>query len=134
MSMISEVFSESAAKVTGQIMTGLDELFTSDDERAKAQNAIMKIFADLESNTQQNVTARAQADMSSDSKLAKNIRPAILIVTTVLLVSVSFGSMFGIEISEKLYDLIYMVNGMTYGFYFGSRGLEKITGILRGSQ
>ena len=55
----------------------LDEVITTDEEREAAKAKIKQMLLDSESKMQEQVTARWQADMSSDSWLSKSIRPLV---------------------------------------------------------
>ena len=77
---------------------------------------------------QEQVTARWQADMSSDSWLSKSIRPLVLawlVVCTTLLIFIGAGViMFKVE--DKWVDLLQLVLITVIGAYFGGRSYEKI--------
>ena len=76
---------------------------------------------------QQNVSDRWQADMSSDSSLAKNIRPLTLIylLTAYLIFAILDGA--GFKIAEAYVTLLGQWGMLVMGAYFGGRTLEKIT-------
>jgi len=77
---------------------------------------------------QEQVTARWQADMSSDSWLSKSIRPLVLawlVVCTTLLIFIDAGViMFNVE--DKWVDLLQLVLITVIGAYFGGRSIEKV--------
>jgi hypothetical protein len=56
----------------------LDEVITTDEEREAAKAKIKQMLLDSESKMQEEVTARWQSDMKSDSWLSKSIRPLVL--------------------------------------------------------
>lgn len=80
---------------------------------------------------QQNVSARWQADMASDSWLSKNIRPMTLIylLTAYLLMAVADGA--GFHISESYVTLLGQWGMLVMGAYFGGRTVEKIAATMR---
>ena len=62
----------------------IDKLTTTEEEKLEAQRLIQEILEKADSEAQEQVTARWEADMKSDSWLSKNIRPAVLIFLTVI--------------------------------------------------
>ena len=75
---------------------------------------------------QQNVTDRWKADMSSDSWLSKNIRPLMLICLFSAYTVFSVVSVFEFEAKTVYVELLGQWGMLAFGFYFGSRGAEKI--------
>ena len=75
---------------------------------------------------QSSLTDRHKADMSSDSTLSKNIRPATLVF--ILAVYTIFGLMsaFEIEVNPNYVELLGQWGMLIMSFYFGGRTLEKI--------
>jgi len=106
----------------------LDEVITTDEEREAAKAKIKQMLLDSESKMQEQVTARWQSDMSSDSWLSKSIRPLVLawlVVCTTLLIFIDAGViMFKVE--DKWVDLLQLVLITVIGAYFGGRSYEKI--------
>ncbi len=73
----------------------------------------------------QEITKRWEADMSSDSWLAKNVRPIVVLNFTLLIDIVILNSMWGKPLAE-LYLPILMTMGMTaIGGYFALREFGK---------
>ena len=58
-----------------QVGNVVDNLTTSEDERMAAKRAMEEIFIKAESQAQEQVSRRWEADMKSDNWLSKNIRP-----------------------------------------------------------
>jgi len=106
----------------------LDEVITTDEERQAAKAKIKQMLLDSETKMQEQVTARWQADMSSDSWLSKSIRPLVLawlVVCTTLLIFIDAGViMFNVE--DKWVDLLQLVLITVIGAYFGGRSIEKV--------
>ena len=106
----------------------LDEVITTDEEREAAKAKIKQMLLDSESKMQEQVTARWQSDMSSDSWLSKSIRPLVLawlVVCTTLLIFIDAGViMFKVE--DKWVDLLQLVLITVIGAYFGGRSIEKV--------
>jgi hypothetical protein len=80
-------------------------------------------------NEQNNVSDRWKADLSSDSWLAKNIRPLSLIAIFTGYFIFAMMSAFGMNANESYVQLLGNWGMLVFGAYFGSRSLEKITEI-----
>lgn len=76
---------------------------------------------------QNNLTARLQADMSSDSWLSKNIRPLVLIFLLFAYTGFAVASMFNFETRGAYVELLGNWGMVVMSFYFGGRTMEKIT-------
>ena len=75
---------------------------------------------------QNNLTARVQADMSSDSWLSKNIRPMTLIFLLVAYSGFAIASIFEYETRGAYVELLGQWGMLVMSFYFGGRTMEKI--------
>ena len=106
----------------------LDEIITTDEEREAAKAKMRQMLLDSEAKAQEQVTARWEADMKSDSGLSKSIRPLVLawlVVCTTLLIFIDAGViMFTVE--DKWVDLLQLVLITVIGAYFGGRSIEKV--------
>lgn len=125
MSKILKFLSGNVIEKVGNV---IDNLSTSDEERLAAKQAMEELLIEAESNAQEEVTRRWEADMKSDNWLSKNIRPLICIFLTFIFVilSISDGNVGGFEIQEA-YKPIYQTLLITvYGAYFAGRSIEKI--------
>ena len=118
----------------------IDKLIPDPEAKAKAQlelatlaqnGELAKMNADLEAykTEQDNLTKRAEADMGSDSWMAKNIRPITLayILTAYLLLAILDGT--AIDIGDAFVELLGQWGMLVMSFYFGGRTLEKIMGM-----
>ena len=74
----------------------------------------------------QEISKRWQADLASDSTLAKNIRPATLIFILVAYFFFALMSMFGYETRGAYVELLGQWGMLIMTAYFGGRSLEKI--------
>ena len=75
-----------------------------------------------------NITARWEADAKTDSWLAKNVRPMVLIfliVCTMLLIFIDAGAI-DFEVKASWVDLLQLVLITVIGAYFGGRSFEKV--------
>jgi hypothetical protein len=75
---------------------------------------------------QAELTKRHTADMASDSWLSKNIRPLMLICLFSAYTVFSVASVFDYEAKTAYVELLGQWGMLAFGFYFGSRGAEKI--------
>ena len=111
----------------------LDNLHTSGEERAEAEQKITQILATAEQAAQAQVSARWEADMKHGSWLSKNIRPMTLIFLTVVFVilSVFDGNLGEFSISSA-YVPVYQTLLMTvYAAYFAGRSIEKVKRVTK---
>jgi hypothetical protein len=114
----------------------LDKVFP---DPAQAEQAKLKLLemqqsgelAKMAADTaeQQELTKRHVADMASDSWLSKNIRPMMLIALFVAYVGFALGSVFDLDTKTAYVDLLGQWGMLAFGFYFGSRGAEKVAEI-----
>lgn len=74
----------------------------------------------------QEISKRWQADLASDSTLAKNIRPAVLIFILLAYFFFALMSMFGYETRGAYVELLGQWGIVVMTAYFGGRSMEKI--------
>lgn len=86
-----------------------------------------KLRHDQEMNAQNNVSRRWEADMSSDAKIAKVIRPATMIALMVFFMVVMVWD--GVDESfmprESYISLLEILMLTVFGAYFAGRTIEK---------
>jgi uncharacterized membrane protein (DUF106 family) len=119
--------------IVGVGMKLIDKLIPDPEAKAKAQLELAKLaqegkLAEIQADTAeaQEVTKRAQADMTSDSWLSKNIRPMTLIFILFGYFVFAMMSAFGNNANEKYVELLGQWGMLVMSFYFGGRTLEKI--------
>ena len=117
-------------------MKVLDKFIPDPEAKAKAQKELLQMqqegrLAELNADNieAQELTKRQEADMGSDSWLSKNIRPLSLIALFFAYIIFAVMSAFGINTNDNYTMLLGQWGQLAFGFYFGSRGLEKITEI-----
>jgi uncharacterized membrane protein (DUF106 family) len=117
-------------------MKVLDKFIPDPEAKAKAQKELLQMqqegrLAELNADNieAQELTKRQQADMGSDSWLSKNIRPLSLISLFFAYIIFAVMSAFGINTNDNYTMLLGQWGQLAFGFYFGSRGLEKIAEI-----
>ena len=87
-----------------------------------------KAKIDAEVQYQKNVTERWQADMGSDVKLAKLIRPVTLIaLMSMFMVTMVADSMdnWPFNVKDSYVDLLQILMLTAFGAYFAGRTIEK---------
>ena len=111
----------------------LDNLHTSGEERAEAEQKITQILATAEQAAQAQVSARWEADMKHGSWLSKNIRPLTLIFLTAVFVILSvFDGNLGDFTIGAAYVPVYQTLLMTvYAAYFAGRSIEKVKRVTK---
>ena len=132
---LSKIFSSGVGDAVEKVGGVLDKFITTKEEKAEALNEINKVFLDAEAKIQQEVSARWNADMASDSWLSKNIRPLVmifLVVSTVLLIFIDAGAIEFV-VKDNWVDMLQLVLITVIGAYFGGRSVEKIKNTDVGS-
>jgi len=111
----------------------VDKLIPDPAAKAQAQLDLAKLaqegkLADIQAdiNEQQELTKRQQADMASDSWLAKNIRPMTLIAIIAGYFVFAMMSAFDMDTNQRYVELLGQWGMLIMSFYFGGRTLEKI--------
>ena len=114
----------------------IDRLIPDPAAKADAQVKLMEMaqkgeLAKMEADMreQEELTKRQNADMASDSWLSKNIRPLSLIALFGAYIVFAVMSAAGIDTNESYTMLLGQWGQLAFGFYFGSRGMEKVAEI-----
>lgn len=140
MSWISELFSSSVGSVVDSVGNAIDKLVTSDEEKLTLKNELVKIQAEakqkadeLDLQYEKELSKRHQADMTSDSWLSKNIRPLSLLylLGIVSALALSDGNIGEFSIEKEYISLFQQLLLLAFGFYFGSRGVEKVVKVWK---
>ena len=121
---------DTAAELTaGDVLGALQILLGKDDSLTpeERQHALELVKLDIEK--ERGITRRWEADLYSDSRLSKNIRPLSLIFLTVcsVLLIVLDSLNINFTVKEAWVDLLQILLVTVFSAYFGSRGLEKVT-------
>jgi uncharacterized membrane protein (DUF106 family) len=119
--------------IIGVGMKILDKVIPDPAQKAEAQAKLLELqqqgrLAELQADSveAQELTKRAEADMASDSWLAKNIRPMTLIAIISGYFIFAFMSAFDMDTNERYVELLGQWGMLIMSFYFGGRTLEKI--------
>ena len=78
------------------------------------------------SSRKEQATKRHAADMGSDSRLSKAIRPIVLIWAMLFFTVTAILSVYGHKIDPSFQSTINLILGLAVGFYFPGRTLEKL--------
>jgi len=126
--ILSTIFSGGAKDLVEGVGGVIDDLHTSKEEKLAARLKMKELISNHKVEMEKQITNRWEADMNSDSWLAKNIRPmtlAFLVLSTVLMIFIDAGRIDFI-VEEKWTDLLQIVLITVIGAYFGGRSLEKV--------
>jgi uncharacterized membrane protein (DUF106 family) len=114
-------------------MKVLDKFIPDPEAKAKAQKELLQMqqegrLAELNADNveAQELTKRQQADMASDSWMAKNIRPMTLLIILGGYFTFAMMSAFGYESNQNYVTLLGNWGMLVMSFYFGGRTLEKV--------
>lgn len=118
----------------------LDKFFPDPAQKAEAQVKLLELAqsgelakmaneTELFKTEQNNLTARQQADMTSDSWLSKNIRPMTLVAIFTGYFTFGIMDANGVKANETYVQLLGQWGMLVMSFYFGGRTLEKIMEI-----
>ena len=122
----------SVIKEVGEV---LDNLTTTKEEKLEAQRLITEILEKADKEAQEQVTERWKADMPSDSRLSKNIRPLVLVYLTVIFTVCAFfdGNIGEFTIAEEYIPIFQTLLVTVYGAYFVGRSWEKAKSLVNKS-
>jgi len=111
----------------------IDKLIPDPQAKAEAQLKLAELASEgklaeltADNTEQQELTKRMQADMSSDSWLAKNIRPLTLLFILSAYTMFASLSIWDLTVNEEYVKLLGSWGMLIMSFYFGGRSLEKI--------
>ena len=105
---------------------GVVKNLISQDKGIDPAEAEAKINAEIE--FQKNVTERWKADMNSDVKLAKMIRPVTLIcLMAMFMITMMIDSMDNVafNVKDSYVSLLELLMLTAFGAYFAGRTIEK---------
>ena len=111
----------------------IDNLHTSDEEKAEARQKIEQLLVDAEQKAQVQVSARWEADLKHGSWLSKNIRPITLVFLTgvFVILSVFDGNLGEFTIGESYIPVYQTLLITVYGAYFAGRSIEKVRKVTK---
>ena len=132
MPLLDKLITDTAGSLLEKLGNTLAKFIPNKIEKAKAIQQMQQVINDHQVQMAQEITKRLQADMASDSWLSKNIRPLTLIFILLLysFFSIASGNLGSFSVNNAYVELLGQWGMLIMSFYFGSRGLEKITTIM----
>ena len=130
---MKKIFAWLTGGVIKEVGNVIDKLTTTEEERLEAKKQLQIIFEEADNNAQQQVTDRWNADMNSDSWLAKNIRPLVLVFLTFVFSLLAFtdGNIGDFKIAKEYIPIFQTLLVTVYGAYFVGRTWEKAKSIIK---
>ena len=116
--------------VKGDITGAIDAITGAENISPEQREYALKVMQ-LDIQEMKSVSKRWEADLKSDSTLAKNVRPMSLVfltVTTVILIYIDSFNM-DVTVPNEWIELLKSLLLGIYIAYFGSRGVEKYRSI-----
>ncbi len=127
MGIWKKIFGGAANDVMDNVGNLVDKFVQTPDERSLFKKQMTNILIEAEAEIEKNITERWKADMSSDNKLSKSVRPLVLIfliVSTIILIFIDSGFII-FAVDNEWKDLLKMLLMTTVAAYFGGRSYEK---------
>jgi len=111
----------------GGFLKVLGGLLKEDNSLTPEQYALALKELEMDIKEEEAITKRWEADAASDSYLAKNVRPLVLIFLTVsvILIGILDSAFTGFTVTPPLWSLLSSGWSTVVIAYFGSRGVEK---------
>ena len=130
---MKKIFAWLTGGVIKEVGNVIDKLTTTEEERLEAKRQLQIIFEEADNNAQQQVTDRWNADMNSDSWLAKNIRPLVLVFLTFIFSLLAFtdGNIGEFKIAKEYIPIFQTLLVTVYGAYFVGRTWEKGKSMIK---
>jgi len=131
MTIWSKIFGSAGMEVADKVSEVVDKFVETPDEKKEFKKQMMQVFADSVADEQKNVTDRWKSDMTSDNRLSKTVRPAVLIfliLSTIVLIFIDSG-FINFVVDDEWKDLLKLLLMTTVAAYFGGRSYEKGTRI-----
>ena len=128
---MKKIFAWLSGGVIKEIGNVIDKLTTTEEEKLEIKKQVQIILEEADNNAQQQVTDRWNADMNSDSWLAKNIRPLVLVFLTFVFSLLAFtdGNIGEFKIAKEYIPIFQTLLVTVYGAYFVGRTWEKAKSI-----
>jgi|TARA_B110000908_G_C10005352_1_gene336038 hypothetical protein len=130
---MKKLFQWLTGSVIKEIGNAVDKLTTTEEEKLIIKKQVQEILEQADNNAQIQVTDRWKADMASDSWLAKNIRPMILVFLTFVFSALAFtdGNIGEFKIAKEYIPIFQTLLVTVYGAYFVGRSWEKGKSIVK---
>jgi hypothetical protein len=130
---MKKLFQWLTGSVIKEIGNAVDKLTTTEEEKLIIKKQVQEILEQADNNAQIQVTDRWKADMASDSWLAKNIRPLVLVFLTFVFSLLAFtdGNIGEFKIAKEYIPIFQTLLVTVYGAYFVGRTWEKAKSIIK---
>ena len=131
MSIWSKIFGSAGMEVADKVSSVVDKFVQTHDEKVAVKKEMLEILNNAANEEQKNGTERWKSDMTSDNKLSKSVRPAVLIFlifSTILLIFIDSGFITFV-VDNEWKDLLKVLLVTVVAAYFGGRSYEKGTTI-----
>ena len=130
---MNKIFAWLTGGVIKEIGNVIDKLTTTEEEKLEIKKQVQIILEEADNNAQQQVTDRWNADMNSDSWMAKNIRPLVLVFLTFVFSLLAFtdGNIGEFKIANAYIPIFQTLLVTVYGAYFVGRTWEKAKSIIK---
>tara|TARA_B110000977_G_scaffold76534_1_gene103278 strand:+ start:531 stop:923 length:393 start_codon:yes stop_codon:yes gene_type:complete len=130
---MKKLFQWLTGSVIKEIGNAVDKLTTTEEEKLIIKKQVQEILEQADNNAQIQVTDRWKADMASDSWLAKNIRPLVLVFLTFVFSLLAFadGNIGEFKIAKEYIPIFQTLLVTVYGAYFVGRSWEKGKSIVK---
>jgi len=134
----ASIFSGGVDKIVDSVANGIDELFTSDEERLKAKNMLEQIKANarledkkIEQEFEREITKRWTSD--NEHLITRLVRPLSFagVLSLLGIVVLADGNVGGFTVSPAYIPVIESLAITMTLAYFGSRGAEKISKSMK---
>ena len=124
---MKKIFGWLTGNLVKEIGNAIDKISTSTEEKLVIKAKVQELIEKSHAGAQEQVTNRWEADMKSDSFLAKNIRPLVLIFLTVVFSALAFtdGNIGGFKVAKAYITIFQTLLVTVYGAYFVGRTYEK---------
>lgn len=131
--ILGKIFGKGAETAISGIADVADRFIQTKEEKAEFEKAMTEVLFKAEQVDQVNVTERWKADMSSDNKLSKAIRPLVLAFLTVAVITIIIldGSLDTFVIKHDWVVLLEVILINVYTAYFGGRTIEKFKSMTK---
>ena len=130
---MKKIFAWLTGGVIKEIGNVIDKLTTTEEEKLEIKKQLQIILEKADNDAQKQVTDRWNADMNSDSWLAKNIRPLVLVFLTFVFSLLAFtdGNIGDFKIAKEYIPIFQTLLVTVYGAYFVGRTWEKAKSIIK---
>lgn len=108
-----------------------EERSKAERELARMQSQAREQALSFQTDMERELTERLKADMQSDSWLSKNVRPLVLIYLMGAWTLFAGFSLYNHQVNPEYVEMLKQMLMAAFGFYFVSRGVEKVTSILK---